>query len=351
MNSCDHPSASQSSRETWCNNVDYRIPDIPHAAVVQQDTSRRDTVKIQQFESHPNKESFLQDLNKTEEINEFSEKSQKFIAEYGDLRALRDLFQKAMSRLCTRLGDPALFIAPVDDVKKNRRKEPRSSTRTTTTSYQFQIMLSKKNTIRGAKHGPSERERMYCKAKEMLQKARQPKHGGYRSILARWHEDDKYRNSLSLIGWTEELIVEHDKVALEDHSHVATKPEIFQNTKHWVLRLNQDGAQKPLNQRPVFAQAERECKRMHDEHVKKTQQCIDQFLVINNHDNDEDKHSKESTSTTIESILEPAGGSKFQSHRDTCRIRPRQQIGTVTIGRREFGILGILRGLTIHVFF
>ena len=30
----------------------------------------------------------------------------------------------------------------------------------------------KKNNIRGAKHGTSERQRMYCKAKEMLQKVR-----------------------------------------------------------------------------------------------------------------------------------------------------------------------------------
>ena len=69
---------SKSSRETWRNNVDYRIPGIPHSAVEQSDTNRRDTVKklIQQYESHPNKESFLQDLNKTEEIEKFCEKSQ-----------------------------------------------------------------------------------------------------------------------------------------------------------------------------------------------------------------------------------------------------------------------------------
>ena len=48
-----------------------------------------------------------------------------------------------------------------------------------------------KNLTRGAKHGASERQTMYHKAKEMLQKARQPKHGGYKTILERWHNDDK----------------------------------------------------------------------------------------------------------------------------------------------------------------
>ena len=115
----------------------------------------------------------------------------------------------------------------------------------------------KKNTIRGAQHGPSERKRMYHKAKEMLQKALQPKNGGHKSILGRWHKDDQYRNSLSLIGWTEEQINAYDKIALKAHSNVATNPEIIQNTKYWVLRLNQDGAQQPLTQRPDFGQAKK----------------------------------------------------------------------------------------------
>ena len=56
---------------------------------------------------------------------------------------------------------------------------------------------------------------------------------------------------------------------------------------------------------------------------------------------------------TMQSILEQAGGS-FNSTRETCRFRrhrPRQQIRTATIGRREIGILGIFHGLTIRGFF
>ena len=50
------PSGSQSS-ETWCNNVDYRIPGIPLSAVEQLDTTRKVKRLIQQFESDP--KSFL----------------------------------------------------------------------------------------------------------------------------------------------------------------------------------------------------------------------------------------------------------------------------------------------------
>ena len=44
--SCNHPSESQSSGETWCSNVDYRILGTPLSAVEQQDTNRKDSQKL-----------------------------------------------------------------------------------------------------------------------------------------------------------------------------------------------------------------------------------------------------------------------------------------------------------------
>ena len=111
---------------------------------------------------------------------------------------------------------------------------------------------------------------MHNKAKEVLQKARQPKHGCYKTILERWHKDDKYRKSLSDIGWTEELIVQYDEFALEDHSYIASREERTRNEKNWVVSLNKEGLQGPLNQRPDFVAAKREFKSLHDEHAKET---------------------------------------------------------------------------------
>ena len=48
--------------------------------------------------------------------------------------------------------------------------------------------------------------------------------------------------------------------------------ERIQNSKHWILTLNAEGLQQPLNQRSDFAQAKRECKRLHDEHMARTQE-------------------------------------------------------------------------------
>ena len=44
-----------------------------------------------------------------------------------------------------------------------------------------------------------------------------------------------------------------DRIALERHDYAATRAERLQNVKHWIFRLNVDGPQKPLRQRPEFA--------------------------------------------------------------------------------------------------
>ena len=91
------------------------------------------------------------------------------------------------------------------------------------------------------------RQYMYFKAHELLKKARKHKSGGYKNILDRWHNDDKYRKSLSDIGWTEERINQYDEIALEDHSYIATRQEGSRNEKSWKLALNAEGKQGPIS--------------------------------------------------------------------------------------------------------
>ena len=101
-----------------------------------------------------------------------------------------------------------------------------------------------KNSSRGAKHGPSERQKMYYQARQMLKKARQKKHGSHPTIISRWYADEEYRTSLAAIGIREQQIMLFDRIALERHRCTATKTERIQNTEHWVLSLNADGPQK-----------------------------------------------------------------------------------------------------------
>ena len=132
--------------------------------------------------------------------------------------------------------------------------------------------MIKKNSSRRAKHGLSERQRMYHQAKQMLKKARQQKHGRHPTILSRWCASQTQRDSLYAIGWREKHIMLYDRIAVEKHIYVATRAERIQNSKHWIITLSAEGPQQTLNQRPDFAQAKRECKRLHDEHLARTQE-------------------------------------------------------------------------------
>ena len=90
-----------------------------------------------------------------------------------------------------------------------------------------------KNSGRGA-HGPSERRRKYYQANQMLNKARQKKHGRHPRILSRWYTSESYRDS-----WREKHTMLSDRIAVEKHIHVATRADRIQHSKlgfsRWVL--------------------------------------------------------------------------------------------------------------------
>ena len=110
----------------------------------------------------------------------------------------------------------------------------------------------KKNPSYGARRGPSVRQTMYFKAHDLLRNVRSNNNGNSKTILDRWHDNDKHRKSLSDIGWIEEQIIQYDAIALEDHSCVASWQERSRKEKSWTVPLNAEGIQVPLNQRSDY---------------------------------------------------------------------------------------------------
>ena len=85
--STDHQrERSAKYEETRRGNVDFRIQGLPHSTVQKEDSNRKEIVQrlIQQFENHPNQDSLIEDLNKTEEFNPFSEKSKELTTSMGN---------------------------------------------------------------------------------------------------------------------------------------------------------------------------------------------------------------------------------------------------------------------------
>ena len=117
-----------------------------------------DTVKkmIQQFENHPNKESFLQDLNKTEKITKFSEESKKLITDMGntEIFELCETSSKKQCPDCNLYREIGIVycscgrcLTPAQSAKKLDKKD-------------FDALSIPGYVIKKKKTTPSERQRM-----------------------------------------------------------------------------------------------------------------------------------------------------------------------------------------------
>ena len=179
-----------------------------------------------------------------------------------------------MSRLQYLPGNRYCLIAVVKEILKSSKKTKQFEKNNYDVSS-FPSYDIKKNSSRGAKHGPSERQRNVPQGERNADKkfVRKSTETADSSILERWNNDYEVQKVCcrKLDGSEDQKIVLFDRIALENHSYVATKAERIQNSTRWILTLNK-GAQQPLHQRRDFAQAKREGTRLHDEHMARTQQ-------------------------------------------------------------------------------
>ena len=120
--------------------------------------------------------------------------------------------------------------------------------------------------------------------------------------------------------------------------------------------------EEPSNQRPDFAQTGRECKRLHDEHLARTQE--EYRAIPPSQQMRQRKGQKIEGNEEYDYVVDPKHVSgSTQGRGETCRqlrqdrgptckqLRHRRQRGTKPIGRRAIGILSILQALITGDFF
>ena len=150
-------------QQRWLQNTQRT-----HSAVEKQDTNRRDKVKklCQQFESHPNKESFLQTWTRLKKLVN-SAKSRRSWSPIWTMRRSSSFAKplpKSNAPIVHYIGKSALSIGTCGRCLKSSQRTKELDKN----NYDVLWMpgnVIKKNTIRGAKHGLSERQRMYFQGK------------------------------------------------------------------------------------------------------------------------------------------------------------------------------------------
>ena len=88
-------------------------------------------------------------------------------------------------------------------------------------------------------------------SKLTMHSRKQKKHG-HRTILDRFLNSPRYRDSQTNVGWDEHICAFHDVIASEDHSYISTRWERSRNENSWKLVLNSEGANGPVDQRDDY---------------------------------------------------------------------------------------------------
>ena len=92
---------------------------------------------------------------------------------------------------------------------------------------------------KGRPHGHRYGKKAGCKeyhtANQLQRRCRKKKYG---NIHDRFIRDKFFRKTMIEFGRSEEIILEMDRLASEDHSHIATKAEIDVYRGYWWIRSN-----------------------------------------------------------------------------------------------------------------
>ena len=241
-------SSSKSYGETCNNTVDYRISGVPLSAVEQQDTTRENEVK-------------------THKIIKFSKESKDLIADLNNTEIF-ELYENSSKQQC--LDCNAYWEIGIIHCScgRNIKSSQSPTTRTTMASPQsLDMWLRRTAVVEPNTDLPKDKgcttRRIRC---------------WKRPVSKSTDATQRYFHDGTPVNRTETRCMpsggEKDTKCCTTESPwrstSTSQQELreLKNSKHWILTLKQ----QPLNQRPDFAQAKRECTRLHDEHLARTQE-------------------------------------------------------------------------------
>ena len=152
-----------------------------------------------------------------------------------------------------RTGTSASSTARADTSYEMIRQRTRSTSSSLFTSFPIPNYYVKKGRPHGHRYGKKEGDREYFIANQFKKKC---KKGEFLSFHDRLIRDARFRKTMIVLGHTEEVIREMDKLANEDHTHHATEEEIKVFRSKWWIRSNFVGSDTmPIRHRADFKEA------------------------------------------------------------------------------------------------
>ena len=227
-------------------NIGFNISGVPNAMVKRSHGINVHNL-IQQIENHPQREALQSDLQQHRAFNPFSKESKDAIMAAGntELCEIIDVEPKLQCKACLNalecrncvlyMWTPYEYISSVLDL------------------FSIPNFYTRKGRPHGHRYGKAPGCKEYHTANQLQKRCRKKK---YDNIHDRFIRDKFFRKTMIELDRSEEIILEMDRLASEDHSHIATEEEIDVYRGNWWIRSNLvDSDTMPIRHRPDFKKA------------------------------------------------------------------------------------------------
>ena len=216
-------------------NIDFNISGILDEAVKRsQNFNIHDLFR--RIASHPQQEAVQNDLEQ-QSFNAFSDESKVAIMDAGNTEICEIVNVEPKWQCKVRLQHCSTGVLyctcghlMTKDSAENRRYI--SAVLDTFSKPNFYI---RKNRPHGHRYGKAPGCKDYFTVNQLAKKCRKKK---YDSIHDRYIRDKAFRKAMIEIGRSEQMIVEMDKLAKEDHSYTASREEIEFYRGNWWIHSN-----------------------------------------------------------------------------------------------------------------
>ena len=256
-------------------NVDFSVSGIPEEAVKRSENFNILQL-IRRITRHPQKQAVQNDLDQEQSFNAFSAESKKAIKESGNIEIseIVNAEPKWQCKSCLNHCNPGVIYCVCGRLMTTDSAENRKYISSTLDSFSIPCFYIRKDRPRGHRYGKAPGCKEYHTAHQLAKKCRKR---GYESIHDRYIRDKAFRRAMIDHSRTEQMIIEMDKLAKEDHSYKASKAEIEFYRGNWWLHSNVARVDSmPVRYEPEFKSALSTMQRLKRAEDKKKQEATAQ---------------------------------------------------------------------------
>ena len=234
-------------------NIGFHIPGVPNSMVKRSYGVNVHNL-IQQIENHPKRQALQSDLQQHRPFNPFSKESNDAIKAAGntELCEIVDVEPKAQCRACLAYWDVGIVYCTCGHFLRDDTTENKKYIKSVLDLFSIPNFHIRKGRPHGPKYGKKSCKE-YHTANQLQNKCRKKR---FLNIHDRFIRDTWFRKTMLELGRTEEVIREMDRLANEDHTHIATEEELDVYRGNWWIRSNFVGFDTmPVRHRPDFKKA------------------------------------------------------------------------------------------------